>query len=168
MYDGTQAKNPEKIGERNIDQMKGRYYRLNENTRKWVAAYREAYHRARSRTSQRDIENDAHKIYEKSGKKFNDSIVFNEVMCKNPKWALEIPCGTTRYRSEHEVDDEESHGSTKRIMTSEEGYYCVNSNQESPIGGGSSTLQHPIGRDEAKKRKDKIRFPTKLLTNFGQ
>ncbi|XP_076950640.1 glutathione S-transferase T2-like [Bidens hawaiensis] len=166
MYDAAQAENPEQLGERNVDQMKGRFSRLNETVGKWVAAYREAYRRATSGTSQKDIESDAHKIYEQSGKKFNDYIVYNKVMCKYPKWALELPRGTTRHRPESEAGDEESDGSTKRTMTSEEGDYYVNSNQESPVSGGSS-IQRPMGRDEAKKkRKEKVRFQMKLLKNF--
>lgn len=118
MYDAARAENPEKLGERNVDQMKGRFSRLNETAGKWVVAYREAHRRATSGTSQKDIESDAHKIYEQSGKKFNDYIVYNEVMCKYPRWALELPRGTTRYRTENEAGDEESGGTTKRTMTS--------------------------------------------------
>ncbi|XP_076915536.1 uncharacterized protein LOC143574921 [Bidens hawaiensis] len=162
MYDAAQAENPEQLGERNVDQMKGRFSRLNETAGKWVDSYREAYRRATSGTSQKDIESDAHKIYEQSGKKFNDYIVYNEVMCKYPKWALELPSGTTRHRPESEAGDEESDGSTKRTMTSEEGDYYVNSNQESPVSGGSS-IQRPMGRDEAKKKKGKGKVSNEIV-----
>ncbi|MFS7913221.1 hypothetical protein Hanom_Chr02g00139281 [Helianthus anomalus] len=80
IYDATRAENPEKLGERNVDQMKSRCNRLNENAGKWVAAYREAYRRARSGTTQRDIENDAHKIYEKVGKSLT-TLLFSMKLC---------------------------------------------------------------------------------------
>ncbi|CAH1443433.1 unnamed protein product [Lactuca virosa] len=59
--------------------MRGRFKRLSENAQKWVGIYREAWRRRRSGTSRKDIENEAHKLYEASGNKFNDIIVFNEV-----------------------------------------------------------------------------------------
>ncbi|KAL8235516.1 hypothetical protein R6Q59_016597 [Mikania micrantha] len=47
IYDATRAENPEKLGERNVEQMKGRFCRLNENANKWVAACHEAYRQAK-------------------------------------------------------------------------------------------------------------------------
>ncbi|KAL8225936.1 hypothetical protein R6Q57_018493 [Mikania cordata] len=86
--------------------------------------------------SLKDVENDAHKIYEQeSGCKFNDSILNYD---------------TTRSRPECEVGNEESGGSTKRSRTTE-GDYCVNSNPDLPTSGGS-TINRPTGRDLAKKR----------------
>ena len=85
LYDANRAENSQKLGDRNIGQMKGHYKRLNESANKWVGAYREAYKQRRSGMSMQDVENEAHKIYEAGGSKFNDSIVFNQVMCKHPK-----------------------------------------------------------------------------------
>ncbi|KAL8197735.1 hypothetical protein R6Q57_024269 [Mikania cordata] len=89
LYEAAQKENPQKIGIRNENQMRGPFKRLNENAQKWVVAYREAYRQKKSGMSLKDIENDAHKIYEQeSGCKFTDSIVFYEVMCKHQKWDL--------------------------------------------------------------------------------
>ncbi|CAH1440295.1 unnamed protein product [Lactuca virosa] len=107
----------------NEDQMRGQFKRLSENAKKWVEVYQEAWHRRRSGMSQKDIKNEV--VYVASGNKFNDIIVFNGVMCKHEKWALELDCDTTRSRPECEVGNEESGGSTKRSRTTEEGEYCV-------------------------------------------
>ncbi|KAL8231094.1 hypothetical protein R6Q57_000872 [Mikania cordata] len=131
------------------DRMKGCFKRLNQNSQKWVSACREAYRRGSSGMSQKDIESEAHKIYEQNGNKFNDIVVFNEVTCKHPKWALELHHDTTRSRPECEPENEESSGTTKRSRTTEEGDY---SNPETPNSGGS-TIQRPIGRDATKKGK---------------
>ncbi|KAJ0804711.1 putative glutathione transferase [Helianthus annuus] len=64
IYDATQKENPEKIGMRNLEQMKGRYKRLNESVQKWVGVYREACRQTRSGMSQNDIESLAQKLYE--------------------------------------------------------------------------------------------------------
>ncbi|KAJ9537043.1 hypothetical protein OSB04_029776 [Centaurea solstitialis] len=60
-----------------------------------------------------DVENMAHQIYEASGAKFTHLKVFNEVMCKHPKWELQLHRETTRSRSEYETGNEESGRSTK-------------------------------------------------------
>ncbi|KAJ9546878.1 hypothetical protein OSB04_019421 [Centaurea solstitialis] len=112
--------------------MKSRYARLNEAANKWVAAYREAYRQKRSGMSTKDVEKEAHAIFEMGGSKFNDLVVFNDVMCKHPKWDLQLEHNTTRSRPVYDVDDEESGGSTKRSRTSEEGDYSVETNKESP------------------------------------
>ncbi|GKC20617.1 glutathione S-transferase T3-like protein [Tanacetum coccineum] len=151
MYEQTRAENPKDIGPRNENQMKGRFKRLSENGSKWVAAYRAAYSRKTSGMNLKDVELDAHKIYEADGSKFLDLTVFNEVMCKNPKWMLNIDRDNTRSHPIDEEPNEESGGSTKRSRTSEEGEYVVHSNQETPNSGGS-TIQRPIGRDAAKKK----------------
>ncbi|KAD6454217.1 hypothetical protein E3N88_08923 [Mikania micrantha] len=102
--------------------------------------------------SLKDVENDTHKIYEQeSGCKFNDSVVFYEVMCKHQKWDLQLKYDTTRSRLECEVGNEESGGRRKRSRTNEEGDYCVNSNPEVSTTGGS-TIKRPTGRDSAKKK----------------
>lgn len=44
----------------------------------------------------KDVENEAHKLYEKSSSKCNDTIVFNEVMCKHQKWDLHQDHDATR------------------------------------------------------------------------
>ncbi|KAL8240234.1 hypothetical protein R6Q59_013589 [Mikania micrantha] len=137
LYDETQAENPEKLDRRNEDQMKGRFKRLNQNAQKWVSACREAYRRGRSGISQKDMESEAHKIYEQDENKFNDIVLHHD---------------TTRSRPECERENEESGGSTKRSRTTEEGDY---SNPETPNSGGS-TIQRPIGRDATKKGKGKI------------
>nr|KAJ0218878.1 hypothetical protein LSAT_V11C300137910 [Lactuca sativa] len=90
LYDANQAENPGKLDNRNIAQMNGRYKRLNESVGKWVGVYREAYRKRRSGMSMKDNENEAHKLYETSGSKFNDTIVFNKVMCKHRKWDLQL------------------------------------------------------------------------------
>ncbi|XP_076924303.1 uncharacterized protein LOC143586707 [Bidens hawaiensis] len=145
-----EKENPEKLGIRNANQLKGRFSRLSENGSKWVGAYKAAYRARRSGMSMKEIENNAHKIYEQDGGKFNDTVVFNEVMCKHPRWDLQINHDATRSRPECEVGDEESVESTKRTRTTEEGDY-VNSNPDTPTSGGS-TIQRPTGRDAAKRK----------------
>ncbi|XP_057808587.1 uncharacterized protein LOC131023061 [Salvia miltiorrhiza] len=126
--------------------MKGRFKRLNENANKWIAACKKANARKRSRMSQKDIEMEAHSIYEAGGNKFQDLVVFNDVMSKHPKWNLAI----------NEVGDQESGGSTKRSKTSEDGDYFIPSNPETPTTGGS-TISCPTCRDKAKmKGKGKV------------
>nr|KAJ0186395.1 hypothetical protein LSAT_V11C900470080 [Lactuca sativa] len=56
LYDANQAENPRKLGNRNIAQMK-------------------AYRKRKSGMSMKDVENKAHKLYETSVSKFNDTIV---------------------------------------------------------------------------------------------
>nr|GEZ22892.1 hypothetical protein [Tanacetum cinerariifolium] len=63
-YEQTRAEHPKDIGHRNENQMKGCFKRLSENESKWVAAYKEAYSRKTSGMSLKDVELDAHKIYE--------------------------------------------------------------------------------------------------------
>ncbi|CAH1429871.1 unnamed protein product [Lactuca virosa] len=129
--------------------MRGRCKQLSENAQKWVGAYQEAYRRKRSGMSERDIENEAHKHYEAKGNgKFNDLVVFNEVMCKIPKWALQKDCSTTRSHHACEEDNEESGSSTKISKTTEERDY---SNPETPSNGGT-TIQRPTGSDAAKRK----------------
>lgn len=151
MYEQTRSENPKDIGPRNENQMKGRFKRLSENGSKWVAAYRAAYSRKTSGMNLKDVELEAHKIYEADGSKFLDLTVFNEVMCKNPKWMLNIDRDNTGSHPMDGEPNEESGGSTKRSRTTEEGEYVVHSNQETPTSGGS-TIQRPIGRDAAKKK----------------
>lgn len=99
--------------------------------------------------SQKDIENEAHKLYEASGNKFNDSIVFNEVICKHPKWALELDREITCSRPECELGNEVSGRSSKRSRTTEEGDYYAHSNLETPNSDGS-TIQRLMGREVAR------------------
>ncbi|KAJ9541658.1 hypothetical protein OSB04_028164 [Centaurea solstitialis] len=133
--------------ERNENQMKGRWTRLNENANKWIATYKETYRQKRSGMSMADVEKEAHAIYEAGGKKFLDLVVFNQVMCKHVKWELKLDRDTTRSHSEYEVGCEDSGGSTKRSKTTEE-----DTDQESPNVGGS-TIKRPTGRDAAKKKR---------------
>lgn len=83
MYGQAHVENLGKIGnKKNMDQMRGCYNRLSENAQKWVDVCQKAYRRKKSGMSQKDIENEAHKIYEANGnKKFSNLVVFNEVMC---------------------------------------------------------------------------------------
>lgn len=165
-YDATRAENPEGLSIRNENQMKGRWQRLNEHASKWIGAYREAHRQKKSGMSNTDVENVAHQIYEASGKKFTDLKVFNEVMCKHPKWDLQLHRETTRSRSEYEVGDEESGGSTKRSRTTEKGD-SVDMNQESPTGG--STIQRPAGRDATKKKgKGKASQSSSISNDFSE
>ncbi|XP_057808415.1 uncharacterized protein LOC131022888 [Salvia miltiorrhiza] len=137
LYEQAQADNPEELSERNVDMIKGRWKRLNENGNKWLAACKEAYSRKRSGMSQADVEKEAHAIYnETCGCRFQDLVVFNEVM--------------------YEVSNEESGGSSKRSRTSEHGDYSAPSNPETPTSD-CSTIPRPIGRDKAKRKgKGKI------------
>ncbi|KAL8201935.1 hypothetical protein R6Q57_011082 [Mikania cordata] len=158
MYDTTQAENPEKLSLRNEAQMKGRFKRLSENGQKWVAAYMER----KNGMNQKDIESEAHELYEQDKRnKFTDYVVFNKFMCKHQKWALQLDQDTSRSRLEE--GNEESGGRSKRSRTTEEGEYCANPNPETQTSG-SSTSQRPIGRDAAKKTKGKD--VSKVSTNF--
>ncbi|CAA0840995.1 DNA binding [Striga hermonthica] len=153
LYHEHQAEKPDELNERNIESMKGRWKRLNENANKWMAAYKEACVRKRSGMTDKDVENEAHRIYKAGGSKFQDSIVFNEVMCKHPKWELIPLQDKTRFRPEDEEgNDEESGGSSKRSRASEDAEYPRPSFQETP-STGCSTPSHPIGRDKAKKKR---------------
>ncbi|CAH1433849.1 unnamed protein product [Lactuca virosa] len=114
--------------------------------------------------SMKDDENEAHKLYETSGSKFNDTIVFNEVMCKYRKWDLQLDLDATRSRPEYEVDDEEIGGSTKRSRCTEEGEYCVQSNTEGANITGS-TIKRPTGRDAA-KRNEKGKSSNEVVEEF--
>ncbi|CAI9287190.1 unnamed protein product [Lactuca saligna] len=102
----------------------------------------EAYRKRISGMSMKDVENEAHKLYETPGSKFNDTIVFNEVM----------------------LDDEESGGSTKRSRSTEEGYYCVQSNTEGASIGGL-TINRPTGKDAA-KRKEKCKSSNEVVAEL--
>ncbi|KAL4564888.1 hypothetical protein LXL04_028964 [Taraxacum kok-saghyz] len=158
LYVQTQQENTEKIGNRNKYQMKGCYNRLSDNASKWVGAYQEAYRR------KRNIENEAHKIYEANGNKnFLDLVVFNEVMCRMPKWSLEKICNTTRPRPICDVDNEESGGSTKRSRTTEEGDY---SNPKTPTSV-DTTSQRPTDRD-ADKRKGKCKVSNEIVAKLHE
>ncbi|KAL8226490.1 hypothetical protein R6Q57_016322 [Mikania cordata] len=142
--------------------MKGRFKQLSENGQKWVAAYREAYRQRKSGMNQKDIESEAHKLYEQDKRrKFTDYVVFNEVMCRHQKWALQLDQHTSRPRPEE--GNEENGGSSKRSKTTEEGEYCANPNPETPTSGGS-TSQRPIGRYAAKKKEREKMYPRFLLT----
>ncbi|XP_076910044.1 Golgi apparatus membrane protein-like protein ECHIDNA [Bidens hawaiensis] len=100
--------------------MKGRYKRLCLSVQKWVGAYEEAHRCGKSGCSQKDIESEAHKIYEQDVKsKFNDIVVYNDVMSQNQKWALPTHRDTTCSRPECEVKNEEGGGSIKRSGTTE-------------------------------------------------
>ncbi|CAI9272377.1 unnamed protein product [Lactuca saligna] len=80
--------------------------------------------------SMKDVENESHKLYETSGSKFNDTIVFNEVMCQHRKWDLQLDHDATRSRLEYEV-----------------GY------EESGTNITGSTIKRPTGRDAAKRKE---------------
>lgn len=153
LYDAAQAENPEKLSKRNENQIKGRYKRLNDSALKWIAAYQEACHRKTSEMGEKDVENEAHKIYEESGSKFHDTIVFNEVMCKHPNWDIHIDRVTTHFCPKCEEGSEENGNKTKRSRFTEEGDYCVNPNLVTTNSGGS-TIQHSIDKD-ASTRKEK-------------
>ncbi|CAI9263816.1 unnamed protein product [Lactuca saligna] len=133
LYDANHAENPGKLGNRNIAQIKGRYKRFNKSVGKWVGVYREAYRKIRSGMSMKDIENEAHKLYETSGSKFNETIVFNEVMCKHRKWGLQLDHDATRSRPKYKVGNEESGGSTKRSISTEKGSIVSNPTQKGQI-----------------------------------
>ncbi|XP_057790933.1 uncharacterized protein LOC131008047 [Salvia miltiorrhiza] len=127
-----------------------RWKRLNENANKWVVACREANARRRSGMSDNDVEKEAHSIYEAGGSKFQDLVVFNEVMSKHPKWNVYDTTPIFPHASE-DVDNHESGGSSKRSKTSEDGGFSVPSNPETPTSE-QSTATRPIGRDKAKRK----------------
>ncbi|CAA0805932.1 DNA binding [Striga hermonthica] len=155
MFEQARLENPEEIGKRNLDSMKGRYKRLNENINKWRGAYMEAYRNKRSGMSMKDVEKEDHIIYEAGGSKFTDLHVFEEVMRKHPKWELKLDRDSTRSRPEDEASNEESHGSSKRSRTTENGDYSIPSNQETPVSDGF-VIPRPEGRDKAKKKGKKV------------
>ncbi|GJW05372.1 hypothetical protein Tco_1564228 [Tanacetum coccineum] len=99
IYDHIRAGNPKDIGPRNENRMKGRFKRLSKNESKWIAAYTAAYSRKTSGMNLKDVELDAHKTYEGDGSNFLDLIVFNEVMCKHPKWNLNLDHDKTRFEN---------------------------------------------------------------------
>ncbi|XP_042051384.1 uncharacterized protein LOC121796642 [Salvia splendens] len=128
-----------------------------------VGAYKKAHDRATSGQSKEDIEKATQQLYGKS--KFTHHMVFEEVMRLNPKWELKLnSTGSTRFQPD-EDSLEESRGSSKRSRTSEEGGPQIDSTPESR----SSTLQRPIGRDQAKakaKRKGKeVATPSYTIPN---
>ncbi|XP_057770883.1 uncharacterized protein LOC130990677 [Salvia miltiorrhiza] len=150
LYHNTQAENPNELNERNIESMKGRWKRINENGNKWITACREENARRRSGMSDNDVEKEAHSIYEASENKFLDLVVFNEVMSIHPKWNVHDTTHVFRRQSE-DVDDQESGGSSKRSKTSEDGGFSIPSNPETPTSE-QSTATRPIGRDKAKRK----------------
>ncbi|KAL8205849.1 hypothetical protein R6Q57_009400 [Mikania cordata] len=101
---------------RNEAQMKCRFKRLSENGQKWVAAYTEAYRHRKSGMNHKDIESEAHKLYEQDRRnKFTDYILDQD----------------TR-RSRLEESNEESGGSSKS-RTTKQGEYCANPNTETQL-----------------------------------
>lgn len=105
--------------------------------------------------SQKDVEMEAHTIYHAGGGKFQDLVVYNDVMSKHPRWTptFDNTVGHTagHHRACEVNDDEESGGSTKRSKTSEDGEYHTSSNSETHTVGGS-TMSRPTGRDKSKKK----------------
>ncbi|XP_042016167.1 glutathione S-transferase T3-like [Salvia splendens] len=163
LYEQTRKENPSIGEERSLESLKQRYKRLNANVSKWVGAYKKTHDRATSGQSKEDIEKAAQQLYGKS--KFSHHKVFEEVMRLNPKWELKLnSTSSTRFQPD-EDSLEESRGSSKRSRTSEEGGPQIDSTPESR----SSTLQRPIGRDQAKakaKRKGKeVATPSYTIPN---
>ncbi|KAL3644493.1 hypothetical protein CASFOL_009673 [Castilleja foliolosa] len=153
-YEEAQIEDPEEINERNIESLKGRFTRLNKNAQKWIAANIEAHRRVKSGTSQLDMEKEVYQLYEG---KFTDLYVFNEVMSKVPKWELKLD-QDSRSRAYDDVGNKESGGSTKRTKTSADGEYFSPTNVETLDSGGSA-VSRPTGREQAKKKKEKIKAP---------
>ncbi|XP_047953866.1 uncharacterized protein LOC125200178 [Salvia hispanica] len=163
LYHVAQAENPAEINKRNVDSMKSRWKRLNENANKWVAACREANARRRSGMSDQDVENEAHSIYQAGGgNKFQDLIVFNEVMSKHQKWSIHDTTQVFPPDNEN-VGYEQDGSNSKRTKTSESGEYTIPSNPETPTSG-HSTSSRPMGRDKA-KRKGKSKVTQSDSTN---
>ncbi|XP_057811793.1 uncharacterized protein LOC131026033 [Salvia miltiorrhiza] len=100
--------------------------------------------------SDNDVEKEAHSIYKAGGSKFQDLVVFNEVMSKHPKWNLYDTTPIFSHASE-DVDNHQSGGSSKRSKTSEDRGFSVPSNPETPTSEQSTTTR-PIGRDKAKRK----------------
>lgn len=80
LYQKAQEENLRELSERNMQSMKGRYKRLNENGGKWAGACFEANEQKTSGMSNKDIEREAHIIHEAESGKFLDQVVFDEVM----------------------------------------------------------------------------------------
>nr|GEW71719.1 RNA polymerase II [Tanacetum cinerariifolium] len=95
MYDQIKAENQKDIGPRNENQMKGRFKRFSKNGSKWFAAYTTTYSRKTSGVRLKDVELDAHKIFE----------------------------GNDRDKTCLQEPNEESGGSTKRSRVGDEGDY---------------------------------------------
>ncbi|KAG6405361.1 hypothetical protein SASPL_132950 [Salvia splendens] len=142
--------------------MKSQWKRLNENASNWVAACIEANARRRSGMSNQDVENEAHSIYQAGGgNKFQDLIVFNEVMSKHPKWSIHDI--THVFPDNENVVYEHDGSNSKRTKTSESGEYSIPSNSETPTSGHSTSFR-PIGRDKT-KRKGKSKVTQSDSTN---
>ncbi|XP_047942200.1 glutathione S-transferase T2-like [Salvia hispanica] len=163
LYEQTRKENPTMGQPRSMESLRQHYKRINANVSKWIGAYKHAHDRATSGQSKEDIEKTAQQLYGKN--KFTHHKVFEEVMRYNPKWELKLnSTGSTRFQPD-EDSLEESRGSSKRSRTSEEGGPQIDSTPESR----SSTLQRPIGRDQAKakaKRKGKeVATPSYTIPN---
>ncbi|XP_074293680.1 uncharacterized protein LOC141620807 [Silene latifolia] len=144
MYEQYRRENPDKIGERNLDSMKGRHQRICKNVNSWVACYRKAYARKSSGMGMSDVKKDAHAQYTQVNRSnFNDMAVFEEVMSKLKKW--EVPTGMDMGGNQYveEGDDiiQESEGSTKRSKTNEDGDYVIPTNPDTPTSVPTSILK---------------------------
>ncbi|KAK9669846.1 hypothetical protein RND81_13G158800 [Saponaria officinalis] len=159
MYEQYRRENPDKIGERNLDSMKGRHQRICKNVNSWVACYRKAYARKSSGMSMSDVKQEALAQYTQVNKSnFNEMTVWQEVMSNLKKW--EVPTGMDMGGNQYveEGDDiiHESEGSTKRSKTNEDGDYAIPTNPDTPTSvPTSSTISRPQGRDAAKKKRGK-------------
>ena len=79
--------------------------------------------------------------------------MYNEVMSKHVKWALDLNTSSTRSRpvDVDEDDQEESGGSSKRARASDDGEQFISSGAET-LSSGCSAIPRPMGRDAAKKK----------------
>lgn len=145
LYQQARANHQNPSVERSVESLRNRYKRLNTNVTKWIGAYKEAYGRKRSGMSSKDIEKDAQLLYGKT--KFTNQEVFEQVMRHHPKWELKLDGGLSRKHPD-DIDVEESHGSSKKSRTDEEG---SNPTESTPISH-SPTLSRPSGRDKAKRK----------------
>lgn len=151
LYHEAQKENPNEISERNVDSIKGRWKRLDENGIKWIAAYKEAYGRKTSEMSPKDVEKEAHAIYEVKGKKFQDWLVFNEVMSKHPKWVIKLDHDSTRSRAENEENEKgmSKHPKWDLRLDHDSRHSCAKNeeNEKSNEENGGSSKRSRINED---------------------
>lgn len=155
-----EAENLEGISVKSREAMRCRWRRLDENVKKWVTAYEEAS-RKRTGMSKRDIEEEAHAIYEtKRGNRFQNLVVFNEVMSKHPRWEIKLDQDSTHAHPENKEGNEESGDNSKRSRTNENGEYTIPSTPGTPTSGCSINPRLTNGDNSENKGKRKASEPS--------
>lgn len=153
IYEQARAENPNIGGSRTAESLRQRFRRLNKNVTLWIAVYKKAYERRTSGQSMEDVEKIAQTMYGKS--KFTHHEVFEKVMRHYPNWELKLnSTGYTRSRPDDDDSVDESHGSSKKSRTDEDGDPPPASTPETP-GSDASLFSRPIGRDKVKAKAKK-------------